>query len=474
MKDRRTGQERVYACSGAPIRDGGGKIVMAVLSSMDISERKQAELALAKSKREWERTFDSMPDLVAILDNQHRIVRMNRTMAERLAVSPDSACGKTCFSCVHGSPGPPAACPHQLTLKDGREHSIEVEEPRMGGSFLVTTTPLLDENGRMEGAVHVARDITERKQTEEALRQSLERLKKVLEVETVGVMFWDLNTGVMVDANDTFLKMMGYSRGDVKECELTWQKFTPPEYMDVSRAEVEKFLATGRLGPYETEYFRKDGTRQWLLFAGSSLGNNQCVEFCVDISDRKVAEKELKKLNRVLMAHSRSNQAILHATNEQEFLDEVCKIIVEDCGHRMVWIGIAEHDEKQSVRIVAHAGYEAGYLETLRVTWGKGEYGQGPTGQSLRSGKPAICRGMLTDPAYAPWREEAIKRGYASSIAVPFNLGGRTGVNSRSIPSNATPFQMPKSRCSPSLPPTWSLAFTRCAWAPRMPAPRKR
>ncbi len=98
----------------------------------------------------------------------------------------------------------------------------------------------------------------------------------------------------MVDANDTFLKLMGYSRSQVEAGELTWQKLTPPEYMDVSRAEVEKFLATGRVGPYEKEYFRKDGTRQWLLFAGSSLGNNQCVEFCVDISARKKVEEALR------------------------------------------------------------------------------------------------------------------------------------------------------------------------------------
>jgi PAS domain S-box-containing protein len=139
----------------------------------------------------------------------------------------------------------------------------------------------------------ILRDITERQRAEEALRQSLERLERVLEVETVGVMFWDLNTGCMVDANDAFLKLMGYSRSEVEARELTWQKLTPPEYMDVSRAEVEKFLATGRVGPYEKEYFRKDGTRRWLLFAGSSLGNNQCVEFCVDISERKKAEEAL-------------------------------------------------------------------------------------------------------------------------------------------------------------------------------------
>lgn len=135
----------------------------------------------------------------------------------------------------------------------------------------------------------------EQNRTEMALRDSLERLEKVLDNQTVGAMFWDLNTGAMVDANKTFLDLMGYSRSDLEERRLFWQNLTPPEYLDVSRAEVEKFLATGRVGPYEKEYFCKDGSRKWLLFAGSSLGGNQCVEFCVDISARKKAEAALRE-----------------------------------------------------------------------------------------------------------------------------------------------------------------------------------
>jgi len=131
-----------------------------------------------------------------------------------------------------------------------------------------------------------------------ALRASNERLEKVLAVEAVGVMFWDLTTGCLVDANETFLKMMGYNRGDLEARDLTWQKFTPPEYHEVSLAEIEKFQRTGRVGPYEKEYFNKDGTRRWLLFSGSSLGGNMCVEFCVDIADRKKAEAELQESQR--------------------------------------------------------------------------------------------------------------------------------------------------------------------------------
>jgi PAS domain S-box-containing protein len=117
----------------------------------------------------WESTFDSVPDLIAILDDQHRIVRANRAMAQRLNLTPEQCVGKACHACVHHRDAPPAECPHRLTLADGKEHSAELCEPWLGGDFLITTTPLRNGAGRT-GSVHVARDITAQKRHEQRLR----------------------------------------------------------------------------------------------------------------------------------------------------------------------------------------------------------------------------------------------------------------------------------------------------------------
>ena len=97
---------------------------------------------------------------------------------------------------------------------------------------------------------------------------------------------------------------------------------------------------------------------------------------------------------------------------------------MEDCGYAMVWIGYADDDEDKTVRPVAHAGFEEGYLEMLNVTWADTERGRGPTGTAIRTGLPSTCRNMLTDPLFAPWREQAIKRGYSSSIVFPLLAAG--------------------------------------------------
>jgi PAS domain S-box-containing protein len=135
---------------------------------------------------------------------------------------------------------------------------------------------------------------------------------------------------------------------------------------------------------------------------------------------------ELRKLNRTLNALRHSNEAMMHADREGDCLSATCKIITKDCGHAMVWIGYAENDGSKSIRPVAHAGFDEGYLETLRLTWADAARGRGPTGTAIRTGRPSGCRNMLTDPRFAPWREEAVKRGYACSLAVPLRANGRT------------------------------------------------
>jgi PAS domain S-box-containing protein len=147
--------------------------------------------------------------------------------------------------------------------------------------------------------------------------------------------------------------------------------------------------------------------------------------YVTDVTERKKKEMELGRLNRTLKAMSNSNLAMLRATDEQGLLNEVCRIITEDCGHAMVWVGLAEHDENRSVKPVASAGFEAGYLETLNVTWADTERGQGPTGTAIRTGKPTTCKNMLTDPRFELWRDEAIKRGYASSLVLPLKTDGQ-------------------------------------------------
>lgn len=180
VRRRNCDWQRVFSYSGTLARDRQGNPVLAIVVVSDITERKRFEETLVRAKQEWERTFDAVPDLIAILDKNHRIVRANRAMAERLGMTPEECEGKSCFSCMHGTCGPPGACPHALTIRDGKQHEAELYEERLGGDFLVTTAPLFADDGRMLGSVHVSRDITERKKAEAKIRELNEELKENL------------------------------------------------------------------------------------------------------------------------------------------------------------------------------------------------------------------------------------------------------------------------------------------------------
>ncbi|MGO9569429.1 MAG: diguanylate cyclase [Desulfomonilaceae bacterium] len=137
----------------------------------EIVERKRGEVAIEKAKREWEDTFDTVPDLIAIIDRNHVIQRLNKAMADKLKIHPRDAIGLNCYEFCHGTEGPFPGCPLLQSLTDGAEHSAEVVEPNLGGTFLVSVTPM-ETNGRQaDRFVHVARDITERKSFEDKLRK---------------------------------------------------------------------------------------------------------------------------------------------------------------------------------------------------------------------------------------------------------------------------------------------------------------
>jgi PAS domain S-box-containing protein len=142
-----------------------------------------------------------------------------------------------------------------------------------------------------------------------------------------------------------------------------------------------------------------------------------------DITELKKNEAHLTRLNRNLEALGRSSRVLTRAKDEAEYLEEVCRIIQEASGQVLVWVGYAENDPERTVRPAAHSGLDEGYLGTLRVSWADSARGRGPTGTAIREGRPDVCRDIRTDVRFKPWRKEALRRGFASSLALPLLAG---------------------------------------------------
>jgi PAS domain S-box-containing protein len=167
------------------------------------------------------------------------------------------------------------------------EREVDVED---GRTFLARMSPYRTLDDRISGVVVTLIDVTRVKAVEAELRETEGRLLRMVNVARVGVLTLNEN-GTILHVNDALIKMLGYEREEWERRTFTWRDFTPPEHMGATVKVMEEVLKTGRLGPYEKEYFRKDGTRIWVMFVGASLGDGTIVEYAIDISDRKRAEE---------------------------------------------------------------------------------------------------------------------------------------------------------------------------------------
>lgn len=130
----------------------------------------------------------------------------------------------------------------------------------------------------------------ERVRAEAALRESEMRLRKVMDIKTAGIVFFDLVGGIQ-DANDAFLEMIGYSRTELEAGELRYENLTPKEWHWRDKQTISELRAGGKAGPFEKQYTRKDGSLIWILCADKMLDESTAVEFVIDVTDRKRAEE---------------------------------------------------------------------------------------------------------------------------------------------------------------------------------------
>jgi PAS domain S-box-containing protein len=200
----------------------------------------------------WQKAIDASPDMISILDVQHRVVSVNRAMAEAMQCNPSDARGRHCFRLLHHQDRPPLSCPHRALLEDGKAHHSEVYEEQLNKWLLVSVVPMFSDDGQLLGSIHIARDINAQKQVQQALRESEERFRHLSEATVEGVL---LSRGIRIVATNRVLcEMMGYSMDEVRGMKLL--KFIAPE----DRGRLLDRMRSGVTGPNEFRCIRRDRT----------------------------------------------------------------------------------------------------------------------------------------------------------------------------------------------------------------------
>jgi PAS domain S-box-containing protein len=259
-----------------------------------------------------------------------------------------------------------------------------------------------------------------RKQVEEALRESEAEYRRIVETANEGICVLDKD-GIITFVNHRLTEMLKYHVKEMKD-----RPFTDFMFEEDLADHSQKYENRRKGIPenYERRLICKNGQTVWVSVSSVPIFDdehhfNGSFAMFTDITPHKQMETTLYRMNRELRAISNCNQTLLRSDNEQTLLDEICRIIVDEAGYFMAWVGYAEEDADKTVRPIVWAGAETNYLATANITWDNTERGQGPTGTAIRTGETITIQDFTTDGRIAPWRENAIQRGYRSNIALP-------------------------------------------------------
>jgi PAS domain S-box-containing protein len=302
MRVRRAdGEFRWYHVRGEPLRDQQGRIVQWYGLSVDIDEARKAEDRLRRSE--------------AYLAEAQRLSRtgtwvLNPTTMQYLYWS-DESYRIWGFDPLQGLPSREALWQRihdrdrlwekvQEALRQKKDYSGEFKIVLPNGTvkyLAATSHHLFSTNGEIVEVIGTNVDVTERKHAEEALRESEAKIRRLVDANIIGIFIWDLD-GRIIEANDAFLRIVGYDREDFVSGRMRWTELTPPEWRDRDERErLPELKMTGSLQPFEKEYFRKDGSRVPVLIGAATFeeGGNQGVAFVLDLTERKCAEEALRE-----------------------------------------------------------------------------------------------------------------------------------------------------------------------------------
>ncbi len=331
--------------------------------------------------------LDSMPENIYFKDADGRFTRVSRSLARYLAVDDsESVIGKTDFDFY----------PHEDAAAYRRDETeimrtgqplVQKEERCIAPDgrttwYMTTKIPIRDDGGAVVGIAGVSRDITARKATEAELRDSEERFRRVFQSDMVGIHFWDA-AGNVTEANNVYLRMIGYTSEDLAARRVRWRDLTPPEYTPVDDQALHDLRTQGTCATFEKEYIRKDGRRIPVLVGATLLPHSQHegVAYALDLTELKRAERALREQRQeqevildsvpaFIWYKDRENR-IIRANAAAAAARGITKAQMEGRSTFELYPEYAEAYHQDDLEVIASGRPKMGIIEPLEATSGE-------------------------------------------------------------------------------------------------------
>jgi PAS domain S-box-containing protein len=264
-------------------------------------------------------------------------------------------------------------------------------------------------------------DITKAKKAEKEIRKREASLAEAQRIARLGNWEWNIVTNELWWSDEIY-RIFGVSPMQFKATYETFLDLVHPDDRDLVKSSIDKALYENE--PYSIDHRIRlpDGSERVVHEQAETQFDEEgnavrMLGMVQDITERKEAEEKLMEYSRDIFALADSSNVISAVPLTEDLYSAICNIAIKNFNLKMAWIGLME-EGSYDVKPVAQSGFEAGYLSTVKIKWDDSPAGNGPTGIAIKTKGAAVMNNISTDPAYAVWRLDAIKREYRSSMAV--------------------------------------------------------
>ena len=343
----------------------------------DITERKLAQEEITRAKMEWEQTFNTVPDMITILDSRNRILRVNKSMAEHLKSSPEELVGKNFHLLVHGNENPDElSSPDAIAAYCGGQ-SVEIYEERPDDHYLVSISPLNDDRGNYIGSVRVAHNISELKRMQNELEATRAFLQSIIDGVTESIMVIDINYHIrLINKAASKLHSVDLPLTNSHLCYRVSHHTNNPCQGEEHPCPLKKVLETKQPVTLVHKHMRSDGT-DYAVEIGASpiIGSDGAISGIIevgrDITEKLRLEKEEKEFRARLSQQQKDQSIALIAKGIAHDFNNLLGTVIGNVD--LLQMGTApKEDECGIVEAIGSAAHRMSDLTTQLLAYAKG------------------------------------------------------------------------------------------------------